>query len=129
MLRNVTNFRFGEVNNWGLNRPRNTMRKFNIIVIALSAFLMGGCSNLRGAKLLTPEHFGLIKIDQNIYIEAGANEKAKAKLREATSMAESILRAAYGSVTSHPSIHACIEGFSRFDCRSFYLTSLFRRFG
>ena len=84
------------------------MRSLKIIFLALLACLIGGCSDLRGAKLLTPEHFGLTPIDKNIYIEAGADEKAKAELRDAMTKAESAIRAAYGGVTSHPIVHACI---------------------
>lgn len=84
------------------------MRRLNIIVLPLSACLIGGCSNLRGAKLLTPEHFGLTPIDKNIYIEAGADEKAKAELRDAMKKAESAIRAAYGGLESNPIVHACI---------------------
>jgi len=55
-----------------------------------------------------PEHFGLTLIEQNVYMENSADEKAKSKLRDAITEAESKIRAAYGSVKSHPIIHACI---------------------
>ncbi|MGD2083390.1 MAG: hypothetical protein PVF91_10505 [Chromatiales bacterium] len=84
------------------------MRCAGIVVLALSACLVGGCSNLRGAKLLTPEAFGLVPVDERIYIEAGADEKARAELRDAMTRAESAVRAAYGGVQSHPIVHGCI---------------------
>ena len=84
------------------------MHRLYIIVLALLACLIGGCSNLRGATLLMPEHFGLTQIGPNVYIEAGAEEKARAELRDAMTKAESAIRAAYGSVESRPIVHACI---------------------
>jgi hypothetical protein len=84
------------------------MRYMNIIVLALSACLVGGCSNLRGVKLLTPEYSGFTPLDDNIYIETGANEKDKSELRQAVTRAESAIRAAYGTVESRPVVHACI---------------------
>lgn len=84
------------------------MSKFRIIAILVFTSIFGGCSNLRGTKLLIPENFGLVQIDKNIYIEAGANEEAKAKIISAASKAEVNIRSAYGSVKSQPTVHACI---------------------
>lgn len=84
------------------------MSKFWIIELILFSIILGGCSNIRGAKLLMPEHFGLIKIDQNTYIEAGADEQAIAKLHEARTKAEEKIRSTYGSVASHPAVYACL---------------------
>jgi len=85
------------------------MRYLPIIVLLLSVSLTCGCSIIRSAKLLTPEQFGLTPIEQNVYIETGADEKAKGELRDAMVMAENAIRAAYGSVNSHPIVHACIS--------------------
>ncbi len=74
----------------------------------LSVGLTGGCSIIRSAKLLTPEQFGLTSIEQNLYIETGADEKAKGEVRDAIAKAEHAIRAAYGSVNSTPIVHACI---------------------
>lgn len=84
------------------------MSQLRIIIILIFACTLGGCSNLRGTKLLMPEQFGFVRIEQNIYIEAGADEEAKEKIRSAMSKAEVKIRSAYGSVTSHPTVHACI---------------------
>ncbi|MDO8369337.1 MAG: hypothetical protein Q7S71_01245 [Candidatus Nitrotoga sp.] len=82
------------------------MRYLKIIVILLLVSLIGGCSNL---KLLAPESFGLSPITHNIYVEDGADEGTKAKLRGAIEEAESAIRATYGDVKSRPSVYACIS--------------------
>ncbi len=70
------------------------MRRLQLIVLMLSACLVGGCSNFRGARLLAPEHFGLNLNAPDIYIETGADEKAITGLRDAMVKAESAIRAA-----------------------------------
>jgi len=85
------------------------MRYLPIIVLLLSVSLTCGCSIISSTKLLTPEHFGLTPIEQNVYIETGADEKAKGELRDAMVRAENAIRSAYGSVNSHPIVHACIS--------------------
>ncbi len=84
------------------------MRHLSIIALTLSASFIAGCANLSGANLLTPVHFGLTPVSDNVYIEAGADEQQKAELREAMTKAESAIRTAYGSVESRPVVHACI---------------------
>jgi hypothetical protein len=85
------------------------MRHFKIIILLLSASLIGGCSIVQGGKLLAPESFGLTPITPSIYVEAGTDEATRAKLRDAMGTAENAIRAAYGGVNSHPIVHACIS--------------------
>lgn len=85
------------------------MRYLNVIVLLISANLLGGCSVLQGGKLLAPESFGLTPITPSIYVEAGADEETRVKLRDAMKKAEDAIRAAYGSVTSRPIVHACVS--------------------
>ncbi|CAH1074597.1 hypothetical protein [Candidatus Nitrotoga sp. 1052] len=84
------------------------MRHFRIIVLLLTASLLSGCSVLQGGKLLAPENFGLTPVAPRIYVETGADEAIRGKLREAMDKAEDAIRAAYGSVNSRPIVHACI---------------------
>lgn len=84
------------------------MRYLSIPALLLLVNLICGCSIIRGAKLLTPENFELTPIEHNVYIEAGADEKAKSALRDAMAKAENAIRAAYGGVNSRPIVHACI---------------------
>ena len=83
------------------------MRHFRIIFLLLTASLLSGCSVLQGGKLLAPESFGLTPVAPSIYIETGADEATRSKLREAMHKAEDAIRAAYGSVNSRPIVHAC----------------------
>ena len=85
------------------------MRFLKIITVVLSVSLMGGCSILQGGKLLAPESFGLTLVTPSIYVEAGADEATRIKLREAMGRAENAIRAAYGGVNSRPIVNACIS--------------------
>ena len=85
------------------------MRYLNIIVLLISVCLIGGCSVLQGGKLLAPESFGLSPITPSIYVEAGADERTRVKLRDAMEKAEDAIRATYGSVNSRPIVHACVS--------------------
>lgn len=85
------------------------MRYLNIIVLLISVCLIGGCSVLEGGKLLAPESFGLSSITPSIYVEAGADERTRVKLRDAMEKAEDAIRATYGSVNSRPIVHACVS--------------------
>lgn len=80
----------------------------NIAVLALLAGVLGGCSNLRGARLLMPESSGLTPIARDVYIESGADEQEKTALLDAVSRAQNRIHAVYGSIQSHPVINACI---------------------
>ena len=83
------------------------MRHLKIVALMLTASLISGCSILQGGKLLAPENFGLTPVTPSIYVETGADEATRAKLREAMDKAESAIHAAYGSVTEHPIVNAC----------------------
>ena len=85
------------------------MRNLSIIIVLLLASLCGGCSLLQASKLLAPESFGLSPITSSIYVEAGADEATRTKLRDAMEKAEGAIRANYGSVNSHPLVHACVS--------------------
>lgn len=84
------------------------MHNLKIVLLLLSISLLGGCSVLQGGKLLAPESFGLVPITPNIYVEANADEATRTLLSDAMVKAESAVRAAYGSVNSRPSVHACV---------------------
>jgi hypothetical protein len=71
--------------------------------------IVSGCSNLQGLKLLAPESFGLIPVSPDIYVEAGADEMTRARLRKAMVKAENAIRTAYGDVYSRPIVNACIS--------------------
>lgn len=58
---------------------------------------------------MAPEMFGLTSISPGLYVEASANEAIRAQLREAVGRAEGAIRSAYGSVTSRPTVHACVS--------------------
>lgn len=85
------------------------MRFLKIIVLLISASFVSGCSVLQGGKLLAPESFGLTPIAPSIYVETGADEATRVKLRDAMTQAEDAIRATYGSVNSRPIVHACIS--------------------
>lgn len=85
------------------------MKHPRLLLLALSITVIGGCSNIRGAKLLMPEQFGLTLIEENIYIETAADNDTRAKLVEATNRAKNEIRASYGDVKSSPVIHGCIS--------------------
>ena len=85
------------------------MRTLKISALLLPLFLVGGCTILQAGKLIAPEHFGLKPITSSIYVEAGADEATRAKLREAMEQAESAIRAAYGSANERPIVNACIS--------------------
>lgn len=81
-----------------------TLRTLALLLLTL----LGGCSLLQGGKLYAPETFGLIKVTSSIYVEPGTDEATQARLRDAMDTAEHAIRTAYGSVASHPIIHACV---------------------
>jgi len=83
------------------------MRRLRISVIALSLSFVGGCNLLQSGKLFAPESFGLISVSSNIYVERGADETIRTKVRDAMDRARESIRAAYGSVHSHPMVFAC----------------------
>lgn len=83
--------------------------RMRIVVLLLALCSIGGCSILRGGKLLAPERFGLIPIAANLYLEAAADEAVKRTLSDALQKAENAIYEAYGSVRSRPIIHACIS--------------------
>ena len=85
------------------------MRFLKIITFLLFTGIISGCSTLQGGKLLAPESFGLTQITPSIYVEAGADEATRVKLREAMEKAENAIRAAYGGVNSRPIVNACIS--------------------
>jgi hypothetical protein len=92
--------------NHHLAEPR--MRHFWIIVLLLTASLLSGCSVLQSGKLLAPENCGLTPVAPRIYVETGADEETRRKLREDMVIAENAIRAAYGCANSRPIVHACI---------------------
>lgn len=75
---------------------------------ALVFGLLAGCSVLEGGKLVTPESFGLSPLSPDIYVEAGADEATRVRLREAMEKAARAIRATYGTVNSRPRVHACV---------------------
>ena len=81
----------------------------HLLIFLLSICLLGGCGILQAGKLLAPESFGLTQIAPNIYVEANADEATRANLQDALQKAESVIRVAYGSVKSHPIVHACLS--------------------
>ncbi len=84
------------------------MRYLKLLALMLSVITVSGCSILQGGKLLAPERFGLTPVTTNIYVETGADEATRIRLRESMDKAESAIRTAYGGVASHPTINACI---------------------
>lgn len=84
------------------------MKSWKMIFMASCILLLGGCSDLAGAKLLLPERYGLTKVEDGLYIEKGSSEESKSHLRSAMSDAEAAIKAAYGSVQSKPIVNACL---------------------
>ncbi len=84
------------------------MHRLKIFALLLAASLIGGCSTFQSGKLLAPEIFGLVPIAPNIYVQTGADETTRVKLRDAMEKAENAIRIAYGNVSAHPKVHACI---------------------
>ncbi|WP_051261375.1 hypothetical protein [Desulfovibrio inopinatus] len=87
------------------------MYRINIFLGIITTFfivLLGSCSNLRGAKLYSPEQFGLVKVEDNLYVERGADEGAIHALQSAMKIAETAVKTTYGSVQSQPVTNACI---------------------
>lgn len=84
-------------------------RKPQLLALLLSAIMIGGCSILQGSKLIAPEDAGFSKVAPHLYVESGADEAAQETLRDAMAKAESAIRAAYGSVNSCPTVHACVS--------------------
>lgn len=70
--------------------------------------LLAGCSVLQGGKLWAPKSFGLSPIAPGLYVETGADEPTRLKLRDAMKRAEDAIRAAYGGVNSRPIVSACV---------------------
>lgn len=85
------------------------MHSLKIPLVLLAAVLAGGCSIMQGSKLLVRESFGFAPLAPGLYIEADADEASRSRLREAAERAEDAIRNAYGSVISHPAIHACLK--------------------
>lgn len=85
------------------------MSFFKIFCVLVSAILVTGCGNLRGSKLLAPESFGLSLVEPGLYVETGADEATRNKLRQAVAKAEKALQDAYGSVKSRPIVNVCIS--------------------
>ena len=85
------------------------MQRLRISVPVLSLSLIGGCNLLQSGKLFAPEGFGLIPVSPNIYVERGADETIRTTVRDAKDRAEEAIRAAYGSVHSHPMVYACVS--------------------
>lgn len=48
-------------------------------------------------------------VTPSIYVEAGADEGTRIKLRDAMEKAEDAVRAVYGSINSRPIVHACVS--------------------
>lgn len=88
------------------------MIRLRTLTLLLILGLLSGCGMLhnvaQSAKLLTPQSFGLIPITPHLYVEAGTNEATQDKLRSDMARAEAAIRMAYGSVSAHPAVHACI---------------------
>ena len=80
--------------------------KLGWVVIVMA--LLSGCSNVRAARLLLPEQFGLSRIDDGLYVETGADDETRTKLITAVTRAENAIRTAYGGVESRPVVNACI---------------------
>ena len=84
------------------------MKLLKILVLFLSS-LASGCSIIQGSKLLAPESFNLTPISPEIYVEVGTDDEIREQLLVAMEKAENAIRNAYGSVKSHPIIHACVS--------------------
>jgi hypothetical protein len=84
------------------------MQRLRLAVLLLSLSFIGGCNLLQSGKLFAPEVFGMISVSPSIYVEDGADEATRIKLRDAMDRAEGAIHAAYGSVHSRPIVHACI---------------------
>ncbi len=57
---------------------------------------------------MLPESFGLVAVTPSIYIESGANEATRIKLRESVEKAEGVIRTGFGGVASHAIVNACV---------------------
>jgi hypothetical protein len=84
------------------------MRCLKLISLLLPLITISGCSILQGGKLLLPECFGLTSVTPSIYVESGADEATRIKLRESMKKAETAIRTAFGGVASHPTVNACV---------------------
>ena len=85
------------------------MRALNVTALLLSLGILGGCTVIQASKLLAPESFGLVQVTPTVYVETGTDPETQAKLREAMVKVENAIRAAYGSVVSHPIVNACVS--------------------
>jgi hypothetical protein len=85
------------------------MRNLKIVIVPLLLSLSGGCSVVQGGKLFAPESFGLASVDPSLYVETGADEATRIRLRDSVAKAENAVRTTYGGVTSRPIVHACIS--------------------
>lgn len=85
------------------------MSYLKTVLVLFSSILMTGCGNLLGAKLLAPEGFGLAPLAPSVFIEAGADEATKDKLRSEVAIAEIAIRNTYASLNSRPIINVCIS--------------------
>lgn len=77
-------------------------------LVPLLGMMLSGCAALDAVKLLTPESHGLEKVTPSLYVEAGADAQTRQRLQEAMVLAERAIEAAYGSVQTRPTIHACV---------------------
>jgi hypothetical protein len=84
------------------------MRYLKLLGLMLSLITISGCSILQGGKLLAPESFGLTPVTPSLYVEAGADETTRIRLRKSMEKAENAIRTAYGGAASHPTVNACI---------------------
>jgi hypothetical protein len=84
------------------------MRCLKLISLLLSLITISGCSILQGGKLLLPESFGLSPVTPSIYVESGADDATRIKLRESMEKAQSAIRTAFGGVASQPIVNVCV---------------------
>ena len=80
-----------------------------LLATVLAASALNGCSLLQASKLITPRHFGMEQIAPDIYLEAGADDASKDALVDAMVHARQAVQQIYGSVASHPVVHACLS--------------------
>jgi hypothetical protein len=88
------------------------MIRLRTLTLLLTLGLLSGCGMLhsvaQSGKLLAPESFGLILIAPNLYVETGTDEATQGRLRSDMDRADAAIRMAFGSVSTRPTVHACI---------------------
>lgn len=88
------------------------MIQLRTLTLLLTLGLLSACGMLhsvaQSGQLLAPESFGLTPIARHLYVEAGADEATKGRLRADMDAAETAIRQAYGSVSARPTVHACV---------------------